>query len=298
MVVSLYVCEIPSDVTKSEIESLFSEIEGYIETRTKEANDKRTIAFIDYQTTNDARCARDTLQGFKFTEKDKGLIIKISDNTKNGISQGNTNNHQLVQKKNHPSHNTRGERTEGNNDGHDGHNRLIRHKKERSRSRSQSRSRSRSRTHSKSLSNDKYSSDNSYHRRKRNEDSFVRNKISNYYEDNRNKNHIKDDIDKYDDFFQYNKGQGRGATNIVYVEGMPYGTTEREVSHLFRPFPGFQSVRLITRVKDGEKTLLCFVDFENVVQSTVCINTLQGYRFDKSDLVGLHFSYGVSKYKK
>ena len=42
----------------------------------------------------------------------------------------------------------------------------------------------------------------------------------------------------------------------------------------------------------------CFADFENVIQSTICINTLQGYRFDKNDLVGLHCSYGISKNKK
>jgi hypothetical protein len=34
------------------------------------------------------------------------------------------------------------------------------------------------------------------------------------------------------------------------------------------------------------------------VQSTICINTLQGYRFSKDDLIGLHFSYGVTKGKK
>ena len=46
MVVSLYVCEIPNNVTKEDLDNLFSEIEGYIETRTKVANDKRTIDFI------------------------------------------------------------------------------------------------------------------------------------------------------------------------------------------------------------------------------------------------------------
>jgi hypothetical protein len=90
----------------------------------------------------------------------------------------------------------------------------------------------------------------------------------------------------------------KNATNIVYVEGFPYETSEREISHIFRPFPGFLSVRLITREKNGEKTLICFADFENIYQSTICIYTLQGYRFDKNDLVGLHFSYGVNKQKK
>ena len=67
---------------------------------------------------------------------------------------------------------------------------------------------------------------------------------------------------------------------------------------MFRPYSGFRNVRLITREKNGKKSLICFVDFEDVIQATLCINTLQGYRFDKNDLVGLHLSYGVTKNKK
>ena len=37
--------------------------------------------------------------------------------------------------------------------------------------------------------------------------------------------------------------------------------------------------------------LFCFADFENSLQTTVVINTLQGYRFDKDDIWGLQFSY-------
>ena len=54
------------------------------------------------------------------------------------------------------------------------------------------------------------------------------------------------------------------ATNTVYVEGIPLNATEREVAHIFRPFPGFKSVRLIPREKKpGEKVIFCFADFEN-----------------------------------
>ena len=103
---------------------------------------------------------------------------------------------------------------------------------------------------------------------------------------------------KYDNELKKLMNFPKNATDIVYVEGFPYETSEREICHIFRPFTGFQSVRLITREKNGEKTLICFADFENVYQSTICIYTLQGYRFDKNDLVGLHFSYGVNKQKK
>ena len=79
------------------------------------------------------------------------------------------------------------------------------------------------------------------------------------------------------------------ATNTVYVEGIPSDATEREVSHIFRPFPGFQTMRLIQRDKkhSSEKVVFCFADFESPLQTTVVINTLQGYRFDRDDVLGL-----------
>lgn len=87
MVVSLYICEIPKNTTKKDIEDLFIDMEGYRETRMKGTNDKRKIAFVDYEHEDEARFAMNALQGFKFSPEDKGLIIKFSDNTKNGQNQ-------------------------------------------------------------------------------------------------------------------------------------------------------------------------------------------------------------------
>eukprot|EP00347_Sterkiella_histriomuscorum_P008317 403345552 len=103
----------------------------------------------------------------------------------------------------------------------------------------------------------------------------------------------------------------KNATNTVYVEGIPLDASEREVarkilSHfyqsfsldIFRPYPGFKSVRLIPREKKpGEKVIFCFADFENAFQTTLVINTLQGYRFDKDDILGLQFSYAITNNK-
>ena len=51
-------------------------------------------------------------------------------------------------------------------------------------------------------------------------------------------------------------------------------------------------MRLIPRdINQDEKVILCFADFENSFQTTLVINTLQGYRFDKDDIWGLQFSY-------
>ena len=49
---------------------------------------------------------------------------------------------------------------------------------------------------------------------------------------------------------------------------------------IFRPYPGYKSVRLIPKEKKtGEKLIFCFADFENVFQSTLVINTLQVFHF-------------------
>lgn len=104
----------------------------------------------------------------------------------------------------------------------------------------------------------------------------------------------------------------------MYVEGLPEDTNDREIARkyslekqtksfvdhysklkkllidIFRPFPGFRQLRLIPReTKDGQKVHFAFADFENTTQTTMVINTLQGYRFHKDDLIGLSFSYAV-----
>jgi hypothetical protein len=80
----------------------------------------------------------------------------------------------------------------------------------------------------------------------------------------------------------------------VSSPGIPADATEREVSHVFRPFPGFLSARLIPKTsKNGRKYFFCFVDFENEVQATVALSTLQGYRFHWKDNKGLKLSFAT-----
>lgn len=43
------------------------------------------------------------------------------------------------------------------------------------------------------------------------------------------------------------------ATRTVYVQGIPFDATEREVSHIFRPFFGFKALRMIHRDKKNEE---------------------------------------------
>ena len=340
MVVSLYVCEIPNNVTKEDLDNLFSEIEGYIETRTKVANDKRTIAFIDYQTEKDAKCARETLQGFKFTDKDKGLIIKISDNTKGGQTQSfhsknSTSNRKYLHNKRHRDISTSNsiERKlsdsslQGNSlplsNGDNPKNQIPEFVPTTSTNFNGSNFQNSQNllkileqnnilpiNPSSQIIPGQTIDNNSTNQTlvsnlqtlqllcqlgKINPQQNQKNEPSSVNE----KTHSRlDELYKFDDDFSSYEYFNQNATKIVYVEGIPYGATEREIAHIFRPFPGFQNIRIIPKEKNGKKTIICFVDFENVIQSTLCIQTLQGYRFDKNDLVGLHFSYGISKNNK
>jgi hypothetical protein len=390
MVVSLYVCEIPNNITREDIEHVFSEIEGYLETRTKIANDKRTIAFIDYQTEQDAKCARETLQGFKFSAQDKGLIIKISDNTKGGQSQNfynkntsSTQNRNLTRKRNrsNSSSMSRGENNNMNgvvtsSSSQQQQQQVVTQQQQQQAAQPPSTQQQQQielnnilSTLSSTQQQQPHLLQHGYHNPlftnpnllkilneqqtalsplgasgvvNKNDNNTTQqqqqqmplqnqqqlinslqtlkmlydqiNKGSNTNNNNayssnnsNNKTHIQqqgsykgfvEDFEKYDEDIKSYEHFSANATKIVYVEGIPYDAHEREIAHIFRPFPGFQGIRIIPKEKNGKKTIICFIDFENVIQSTLCIQTLQGYRFDKNDSIGLHFSYGVSKNNK
>jgi len=87
------------------------------------------------------------------------------------------------------------------------------------------------------------------------------------------------------------------ASSTLYVEGVAHDASEREVAHIFRPFPGFQSVRMFTREsrKFPDSTyLLCFVEFDNKHLSTSAMQMLNGYKFDRNDTRGLRISYAAN----
>lgn len=61
---------------------------------------------------------------------------------------------------------------------------------------------------------------------------------------------------------------------------------------IFRPFPGFLNVRLIKKTsQSGREFYFCFVDFENSLQSTIAMDTVQNYRFHKNDKSGLKITF-------
>lgn len=80
------------------------------------------------------------------------------------------------------------------------------------------------------------------------------------------------------------------ASPTLYVDNVPLDATVRELSHIFRPFPGYHSVRIIHKEpkRPGDpKRVLCFVEFSNKFHATAARNTTQGYRMDVGDARGL-----------
>ena len=75
---------------------------------------------------------------------------------------------------------------------------------------------------------------------------------------------------------------GAGTNCTLYVESVPADATEREMSHIFRPFPGFRSLRLITRAGDNaaEVSPLCFVEFASTAAAAAAQAVLQNYVMD------------------
>lgn len=76
------------------------------------------------------------------------------------------------------------------------------------------------------------------------------------------------------------------ASSTLYVEGLPADSTKREVAHIFRPFVGYKEVRLVikeSKLRGGDRLILCFVDFENPACAATALSALQGYRMDEDD---------------
>lgn len=69
------------------------------------------------------------------------------------------------------------------------------------------------------------------------------------------------------------------ASSTLYVEGVPADATRREMAHVFRPFEGFRSTRLVA--KENVRGPLCFAEFDDARCASKAKDTLQGYLIDR-----------------
>ena len=306
MVVSLYVSEVPKNMEKDDLKNLFKEFSGFIDLRLKHFQDKGKICFVDFDNENDAKAVISLLNGIKYSDGHKGFNIKLSDNSKGNQPSGN--NSQSGYNKHYENNSFKRSRSRSRSP-------VM---KKRRRSSTPPRERERRSIPQESINNNSniiqsLLSNIITNPQQNNNDQLTNTLISlisnqqpsinqSVKEVNQPMHYhhtdIKHKLNSFDDKFRDLTSFGKHSTNIVFIEGLPNDCSEREIAHVLRPFPGYMSSRIIERDKNGEKNLICFSDFEEVHQATACIYTLQGYRFDKNDLVGLHLSYGVNKHKQ
>ncbi|KAI3711863.1 hypothetical protein L1987_70412 [Smallanthus sonchifolius] len=87
-------------------------------------------------------------------------------------------------------------------------------------------------------------------------------------------------------------------SNVLFVDALPSDCSRREVSHLFRPFIGFEEIRLVhkePRHSADKAMVLCFVEFTDSNRALTALEALQGYKFDNkkpdSPALQIHFAH-------
>lgn len=93
------------------------------------------------------------------------------------------------------------------------------------------------------------------------------------------------------------------ARQVLYVEGLPADISQREVSHIFRPCPGFQKVRMVSKPSKMDPnviSMLAFVDFTDIASSTNAMHALQGYPLDPeaSQTIVLKLKYAIDRHNR
>ena len=70
---SLYVCDIPQNITKEELEKVFSQFNGFHEVRLAKDKNRQRIAFVDYDRPQAAEYAMSSTIGYRLSNANKGI---------------------------------------------------------------------------------------------------------------------------------------------------------------------------------------------------------------------------------
>jgi len=240
---TLFVADIPSHVIQEDFVSIFSHQEGLKNARLRKDRNNHVVGFADFEDSESASFAMETLQGYKWSVNDHGITIHYSHNATNPSRQRSENG----------STNPRTDR----NFGH-------------------------SSRESENGSRPALSVP------------FMPDLVSPQQNPPQVSSHPNYG---YPNMFP---ALPSDASSTLYVEGLPADATEREIAHIFRPFPGYQSLRILTKESKQNPSRvynLCFVEFDNKYQATFALNHLQGYRLDKDDTKGLSMTYAKSERK-
>mmetsp|Transcript_35813 Transcript_35813/g.55958 ORF Transcript_35813/g.55958 Transcript_35813/m.55958 type:complete len:232 (-) Transcript_35813:222-917(-) len=110
-----------------------------------------------------------------------------------------------------------------------------------------------------------------------------------------------DDRDRDRGYHPYG-GPPQAESNTLYVEGVPRDATQREMTHIFRPFHGYLAVRLIKNSRpkrsDDRDYFHCFVEFMSPQAAYAAMENLQSYQMDYDDPTGLKIEYSIRKTRR
>jgi len=87
------------------------------------------------------------------------------------------------------------------------------------------------------------------------------------------------------------KGGGKGGVDL-FVGGVPHDATQRELSHIFRQYAGFMSLRMVAKAQ-----MLVFVTFATPAQAQFVAEALSGYVFDQDSHDQMCLTVQLSKGK-
>mmetsp|Transcript_3958 Transcript_3958/g.6035 ORF Transcript_3958/g.6035 Transcript_3958/m.6035 type:complete len:254 (+) Transcript_3958:83-844(+) len=90
------------------------------------------------------------------------------------------------------------------------------------------------------------------------------------------------------------------ASCTLYIEGIPLDATEREIAHIYRPFPGFLSLRIRNKEsKGGGLRAMGFVEFDDPYNATIAKIATQNYMIDlqsdSDETLLVHYSSSKKK---
>jgi len=72
---------------------------------------------------------------------------------------------------------------------------------------------------------------------------------------------------------------------ILFVENLPEQASDMMLSMLFQQFPGFKEVRMV-QGKQG----IAFVEFENEVEASVAMSSLQHFKITPTHLMVVNYA--------
>ncbi|KFK21954.1 hypothetical protein AALP_AAs48252U000300 [Arabis alpina] len=86
-------------------------------------------------------------------------------------------------------------------------------------------------------------------------------------------------------WFKPNGQEAMPPNNILFIQNLPYETTSDMLQVLFKQYPGFKEIRMIS-AKPG----IAFVEYEDDVQSSIAMQALQDFKITPQSPMVISFA--------